>query len=92
MFSFNPELANTDAYDDGDEAFDSYSRNEEEDDDGQVNDGKLHLIRGQFQNYVSLDSTKLQICSLQYFDLDVNALGFTIEGAAADNARGQYRD
>ncbi len=37
MFSFNPELAMTDAYDDGDEAFDSYSRNEEEDDDEQVN-------------------------------------------------------
>ncbi|KAK7590648.1 hypothetical protein V9T40_002261 [Parthenolecanium corni] len=48
MFSFNPELAMTDAYEDGDEAFDSYSRNEEEADDA------------------------------DYFDLDINALGFTI--------------
>ena len=31
-----------------------------------------------------------QNCSLQYFDLDVNALGFTIEGAAAENGRGWY--
>lgn len=36
MFSFNPELANDDAYDDGDEAFDSYSRNDEEEDGVQV--------------------------------------------------------
>lgn len=36
MFSFNPELAMTDAYEDGDEAFDSYSRNEDEADDADV--------------------------------------------------------
>ncbi|XP_065211975.1 zinc finger CCCH domain-containing protein 15 homolog [Planococcus citri] len=34
MFSFNPELAMIDAYDDGDEAFDSYSRNDEEEEEG----------------------------------------------------------
>lgn len=34
MFSFNPELAMNDAYEDGDEAFDSYSRNEDEEEDG----------------------------------------------------------
>lgn len=36
MFSFNPELAMNDAYEDGDEAFDSYSRNDEEEDGVQV--------------------------------------------------------
>jgi hypothetical protein len=36
MFTFNPELAKDDAYDDGDEVFDSYSKNEEEEDDTQV--------------------------------------------------------
>ncbi|XKL63175.1 hypothetical protein PGB90_005539 [Kerria lacca] len=49
MFSFNPELAMTDAFDDGDEAFESYSRNEDEEDDE------------------------------EYYDLDINALGFIIE-------------
>lgn len=36
MFTFNPELAHDDAYDEGDEVFDSYSKNEEDDDDTQV--------------------------------------------------------
>lgn len=44
MFSFNPELAMTDAFDDGDEAFESYSRNEDEEDDEEV-DEFLHLIK-----------------------------------------------
>lgn len=36
MFSFNPELAATDAYEEGDEAFDSYARNEDEEDNNEV--------------------------------------------------------
>lgn len=36
MFTFNPELAMDDAYDEGDVAFDSYSVNEDEEDDAQV--------------------------------------------------------
>lgn len=36
MFTFNPELAHDDMYDEGDEVFDSYSKNEEDDDDTQV--------------------------------------------------------
>lgn len=35
MFFFNPDLAANDMMDDGDEAFDSYAR-EEEEDDGEV--------------------------------------------------------
>lgn len=35
MFFFNPDLAANDLMDDGDEAFDSYAR-EEEEDDGEV--------------------------------------------------------
>jgi hypothetical protein len=36
MFSFNPEMAIGDSIDDGEEAFDSYTR-DEEDEDGNVN-------------------------------------------------------
>lgn len=36
MFSFNPEMAIGDSIDDGEEAFDSYTR-DEEDSDGNVN-------------------------------------------------------
>lgn len=35
MFFFNPDLAANDMMDDGDEAFDSYAR-EEEEDDGEI--------------------------------------------------------
>lgn len=36
MFSFNPELAAGDSMDDGDEAFDSYKREDDEDGDTMV--------------------------------------------------------
>lgn len=60
MFSFNPELAMTDAYEDGDEAFDSYSRNEEEADDADVstkyNDipHKKHLLSHLDKNFTKI--------------------------------------
>jgi len=36
MFSFNPEMAIGDSMDDGEEAFDAYIRDEDEDVDGNV--------------------------------------------------------
>lgn len=36
MFAFNPEMAIGDAIDDGEEAFDSYMRDEEEEEEGNV--------------------------------------------------------
>lgn len=37
MFSFNPEMAVGDSMDDGEEAFDSYMRDEDEETDENVN-------------------------------------------------------
>jgi len=36
MFSFNPEMAIGDSMDDGEEAFDAYIRDEDEEEDGNV--------------------------------------------------------
>lgn len=44
MFSFNPELAADYDMEDGDEAFDTYSRDEEEDDQIQYRELQLDLI------------------------------------------------
>ena len=52
MFTFNPDLAKDDAYEEGDEAFDSYSKNEEEDDDAQVrNDALVHFHLSRFKYF-----------------------------------------
>jgi hypothetical protein len=37
MFYFNPDLAIADQFEEGDEAFDSYNLDDEDDDDGQNN-------------------------------------------------------
>lgn len=37
MFAFNPEMAIGDSMDDGEEVFDSYLRDEEEEEDGNIN-------------------------------------------------------
>ena len=46
MFVFNPDLASGDMYEEGDEAFDSYAREEEEDENLNVswNVFDIHLI------------------------------------------------
>lgn len=50
MFFFNPDLAANDMMDDGDEAFDSYAREEEEDDgEVQVSFSFYILFRSSFE-------------------------------------------
>jgi len=79
MFTFNPELAMDDAYEEGDEAFDSYCKNEDEDDDTQVLI-ILEMVKYVYHVYVS--------CYLfQYFDLDITALGFTVSDELEPNRK-----
>lgn len=47
MFAFNPEMAIGDSMDDGEEVFDSYLRDEEEEEDGNINVSCKFLIHHQ---------------------------------------------
>lgn len=63
MFSFNPEMAIGDSMDDGEEAFDSYIRDEDEEANGSEN---VSYYKSPFHYYINHETTSCLIFNIFY--------------------------
>lgn len=88
MFSFNPELANGDSMDDGDEAFDSYKRDEDEEGEIQYREIHFDLLASEAQE---VDSSGVTQAAEDRFERLKEETAYTppVESASGDGTSGE---